>query len=115
MHSSKRSIRDANSHKRQSWLVLMLSLALSITFAGTQAIAQRHKPVSDDTITDQVRMKLAADPDVKGSALDVSVKVGVVTMRGRVPTEKARSKAGKLAKKIHGVKSVSNELVVGPA
>ena len=96
-------------------MVLMLSLALSITFAGTQAIAQRHKPTSDDAITDQVRMKLATDPDVKGSALDVSVKDGVVTMRGKVPTEKARSKAGKLAKKIHGVKSVSNELVVGPA
>jgi len=70
----------------------MLSLALSITFAGTQAIAQRHKPASDDTIANQVRMKLATDSEVKGGALDVTVKDGVVTMRGRVPTEKARSK-----------------------
>jgi osmotically-inducible protein OsmY len=112
VHNTKRWIRDANSQKRQAWLVLLLSLALSITFAGTQAIAQRHKPVTDDTIADQVRMKLVADPDVKGGALDVTVKVGVVTLQGRVSTERARSKAGKLAKKIQGVKSVSNQLVV---
>jgi hyperosmotically inducible protein len=112
MHSRKHWIRDENSQKRQAWLVMLLSLALSITFAGTQAIAQRHKPASDDTIADQVRMKLAADPDVKGAALDVTVKVGVVTLLGRVPTERARSKAEKLAKKIKGVKSVSNQLVV---
>jgi 5S rRNA maturation endonuclease (ribonuclease M5) len=112
VHNTKRWIRDANSQKRQAWLVLLLSLALSITFAGTQAIAQRHKPVTDDTIADQVRLKLVADPDVKGAALDVTVKVGVVTLLGRVPTERARSKAEKLAKKIKGVKSVSNQLVV---
>ena len=28
------------------------------------------KPVTDDTITDQVRLKLAGDPEVKGGALE---------------------------------------------
>jgi osmotically-inducible protein OsmY len=115
MHSTKRWTRDASSQKRQFWLVLILSLALSLTFSGMQAIAQRHKPVSDDTIVDQVRLTLVADPDVKGAVLEVTAREGVVTLHGSVPTEKAKSKAGKLAKKIPGVKSVSNQLVVGPA
>ena len=59
-------------------------------------------------------MKLTDDPDVKGGALDVVVKEGVVKITGRVTTEKGKSKATKLAKKVKGVKSVDNELTVGP-
>jgi osmotically-inducible protein OsmY len=69
---------------------------------------------TDDRISDQVRMKLATDPDVKGGALDVTVADGVVTIKGRVDTDKGKSKATKLAKKVKGVKSVDNELEVGP-
>lgn len=69
---------------------------------------------SDDRISDQVRMRLATDPDVKGGALDVTVKDGVVTIRGRVDTEKGKAKADKLAKKVKGVKGIDNELMVGP-
>ncbi len=59
-------------------------------------------------------MRLANDQDVKGGALDVTVKDGVVTIKGRVDTEKGRNRATKLAKKVKGVKDVDNELVVGP-
>jgi osmotically-inducible protein OsmY len=51
---------------------------------------------------------------VKGGALDVTVRDGVVTIKGRVDTEKGRDRATKLAKKVKGVKDVDNELVVGP-
>jgi osmotically-inducible protein OsmY len=59
-------------------------------------------------------MKLTDDPDVKGGALEVTVKDGVVKIAGRVTTEKGKSKATKLAKKVKGVKSVDNQLNVGP-
>jgi osmotically-inducible protein OsmY len=79
------------------------------------AFAADQKPAnSDDRISDQVRMKLATDADVKGGALDVTVKDGVVTIKGRVDTDKGKSKATKLAKKVKGVKDVDNELLVGP-
>jgi osmotically-inducible protein OsmY len=71
-------------------------------------------PSADNKIQDQVRIKLTQDQDVKGGALDVAVKDGVVTIKGRVDTEHAKSKAGKLAKKVKGVKDVDNELTVGP-
>jgi len=69
---------------------------------------------SDDRISDQVRMRLATDQDVKGGALDVFVKNGVVTIKGRVDTEKGKNRATRLAKKVKGVKDVDNELIVGP-
>jgi hypothetical protein len=68
------------------------------------------KGLSDDSIYDLVKRKLANDPDVKGGALDIDVKAGVVTLRGKVETEKVKQKAERLAKKVSGVKKVVNEI-----
>ncbi len=65
---------------------------------------------NDDRIYDEVRRKLADDADVKGGAFDVSVKNGVVTLKGRVHTEKDKEKATRLTKKVKGVTGVNNEL-----
>ncbi|HSU58923.1 MAG TPA: BON domain-containing protein [Bryobacteraceae bacterium] len=90
-------------------------LLLGAMLAQPSFASDQKKPAnSDDRISDQVRMKLATDADVKGGALDVSVKDGVVTIKGRVDTDKGKTKATKLAKKIKGVKDVDNELSVGP-
>jgi hyperosmotically inducible periplasmic protein len=88
-------------------------LAAALLIFSTLAAGQKVSN-SDDRISDQIRMKLATDPDVKGGALDVSVRDGVVTIKGRVDTDKGKSKATKLAKKVKGVKDVDNELQVGP-
>jgi osmotically-inducible protein OsmY len=92
--------------------------ALTVLLAGMlaqAALPADQKPAnSDDRISDQVRMRLATDADVKGGALDVTVKDGVVTIKGRVDTDKGKSKATKLAKKVKGVKDVENDLLVGP-
>ena len=97
---------------------MKLSLALLALIGGMglqTASAGGQKPaVSDDRIFDQVRMRLTTDPDVKGGADDVTVKDGAVTIKGRVDTDRGKTKATKLAKKVKGVKSVDNELVVGP-
>jgi osmotically-inducible protein OsmY len=87
----------------------------ALVFAGLCAHAAFADQKTDDRIYDQVRMKLTADPDVKGGiGLDVSVKDGAVTLKGRVDTEKAKNRASKLAKKVKGVTGVDNELTVGP-
>jgi osmotically-inducible protein OsmY len=86
---------------------LVFLLALLFAFGPTLA-AQSN----DDKIHDQVMLKLAGDPDVKGNNFDVDVKDGVVTLRGTVSQEKFRQKADKLTKKVKGVKSVVDELTV---
>jgi len=70
------------------------------------------KPVSDDSIYDYVKRKLANDQVVKGGALEIDVKQGVVTLRGTVEAEQQKQKAERLAKKVKGVKSVVNEIKV---
>jgi hyperosmotically inducible protein len=71
-----------------------------------------EKPTTDDYITDSVRQKLAADTVVKGGDLEVVVKDGVVTLSGKVHEARQREKAASLAKKVHGVKSVVNNIKI---
>lgn len=91
-----------------------VATALLLGIAQIALSADQKTGASDDRISDQVRMRLATDQDVKGGALDVTVKDGVVTIKGRVDTEKGKARATKLAKKVKGVKEVDNELIVGP-
>jgi osmotically-inducible protein OsmY len=88
--------------------IATFTLPTEMAFAGDKNKA----PVTDDTISDQVRMRLAADTDVKGGGIDVEVKDGVVTLKGPVDTDHARQKAEKLAKHVKGVQSVVNQLTV---
>jgi osmotically-inducible protein OsmY len=86
-----------------------LTFLLALLFAFGPSLAAQS---NDDKLHDQVMMKLAGDPDVKGNNFDVDVKDGVVTLRGTVSREKFRQKAEHLTKKIKGVKSVNDELTV---
>ena len=76
--------------------VLLLGAALAIGAFG--------QAKGDGQISDEVRRKLAGDPDVKCGACEVDVVDGMVTIKGTVENEKFRGKAEKLAKKIKGVK-----------
>jgi len=87
----------------------LLALLLLVTLAIPMLVAQQ-KAITDDAISDSVRQRLASDADVRGAALDVTVKEGVVTIKGRVHTEKGRRKATELTKKVKGVVNVDNQL-----
>ena len=86
-------------------LILAMAALAQETPAG-----KAPPPSSDSLIYDQVRQSLTFDADVRGAAIDVTVKDGVVLLRGRVRDNKAREKALKLTKKVKGVKTVTNEL-----
>jgi hyperosmotically inducible periplasmic protein len=73
-----------------------------------------QKQVTDDELTDQVRVKLANDADVGGLNIAVDVHQGAVTLTGKVRNDKQRIKAEKVAKKVKGVTTVANQLVVSP-
>jgi osmotically-inducible protein OsmY len=67
----------------------------------------------DDRSYDQVRLKLAGARDVGGNAIEVTVQNGgAVILKGKVAKPRQKSKAEKLAKKVKGVKSVDNQLIV---
>jgi hyperosmotically inducible protein len=84
--------------------------ALSILAAGLYATDKG--PVPDGEISTKVQLKLAQDVVVKGGGLSIDVKDGVVTLTGKVETTNQKAKAEKLTKKVAGVKSVVNNIVV---
>ena len=88
---------------------LVSLLAILFLAAGAWA-AEKH--FSDDQLYDLVRRKLADDQVVKGAAMEVEVKDGVVTLKGKVEYDEQKIKAEKLARKVSGVKRVDNQLVV---
>jgi len=91
-----------------------LSIALGLVLVLTPLLAQKQKLITDDTIRDQVMVKLADDPDVGGMPINVDVHQGVATLKGKVRNDKQKSKAEKLAKKVKGVTGVTNQLVISP-
>src|ERR1051325_7129064 len=89
---------------------LVAALMTVLLVAGVCLAAD--KKLSDDSISDFVRLRLASDPDVKGGALNAVTKDGVVTLTGVVETERQRDKATKLATKVKGVKQVVNSITL---
>jgi hyperosmotically inducible periplasmic protein len=68
---------------------------------------------SNATLTGKVKSALASDVGAKTMTnINVDSNNGVVTLKGRVDTADAKKKAGDIAKKVEGVKSVKNELKV---
>ena len=91
----------------------MLKLSTLLMACTLLVAGQATKKPSDALLHDQVSMALTADADVRGNGIQVDVKDGVVTLRGKVKDEKAKEKATKLAKKVKNVTSVENQLKIG--
>lgn len=68
--------------------------------------------VDDATIGTKLKAALAADPELSALKINVDTTQGAVKLRGEVKTITLRRKAEDLARKIEGVKSVDNQLVV---
>ena len=86
-------------------LVILLCMLLVPAFADQK---------KDDQIYDNVKRRLAGDPDIKGGALEVIVADGVVTVKGIVRTDRAKTKTDRVVGKVKGVTKVVNELKVSP-
>jgi hyperosmotically inducible protein len=86
----------------------LISLLLLFALIVPTLVAQGK--ANDDRIYDDVRRRLADDPEVKGAAIEVTITNGAITLKGRVHDEKAREKATRIAKKVKGVTTVDNQL-----
>jgi hyperosmotically inducible protein len=69
--------------------------------------------IGDVVISSKVKSKLIANSDIKAGDIDVGSSQGVVTLIGRVSSEKIKSEAERIARATSGVKDVHNELLVG--
>ena len=92
-------------------IIMRLVTVLLILFLIAPLLVAQGAP-NDDRIYDEVRRRLANDVDVKGGALEVTVKNGAVTIAGKVHTPKAREKAERITKRVKGVTTVTNQLTL---
>jgi hyperosmotically inducible periplasmic protein len=68
---------------------------------------------SNATLTGKVKSALASDAGAKTMTnVNVDSDNGVVTLKGKVDSADMKKKAGDIAKKVEGVKSVKNQLTV---
>jgi osmotically-inducible protein OsmY len=90
----------------------LLAAFLALFLMQAVYLAKDPPPVTDDTISDAVRVKLAGDQLVGVLPLQVTVKQGVVTLAGSVEQKSLKSRAEKVAKKVKGVKRVDNNIEI---
>jgi len=93
----------------------LLTITLLFALVLTPLFADKEKtPITDDTIVDQVRVKIADDSEVGGQPIQVDAHNGVVVLTGKITNDKLKAKVEKIAKKVKGVTGVDDRLVVSP-
>jgi len=69
-------------------------------------------PSTDDNIRNDIRSRLADDPGLDATDIEVRVNSGQVILEGTVPSEMARQMAEIVAYEAEGVRGVENTLVI---
>jgi osmotically-inducible protein OsmY len=85
--------------------------------AAAPAAASPATPAADtdDAIGARVKSQLSSDAQVKGAAIDVTAKSGVVLLQGTVPSGAVKQRALTVARGTDGVTQVVDRLRVGKA
>jgi hyperosmotically inducible protein len=76
---------------------------------ATSTVGQK---VDDATITAKVKTALLADPDVKGTDINVDTSAGVVSLKGVTANQAQADKAVQIARGVEGVSNVQSQLTV---
>jgi hypothetical protein len=94
---------------------LLACLVLVTAFSGC-ASTRTHEGtgeyVDDTAITTKVKAAILTEPSTKVLQINVETFKGVVQLSGFVDSAQSAAKAGELARRVHGVVSVKNNLVV---
>lgn len=103
--------------KKQIITALILASLAGVPAALTTGCAvARHQETAkeygqDTEITAKIKTNLYKDPDVKGSEVSVTTMNGVVQLSGFVDSERAKERAGEIARSTAGVLDVHNDLI----
>ena len=95
---------------------LVLAVALSVGWLGllgcssVDSFDASRALSGDDAIELQIRTALSEDPVTSRSVIPVSVRGGIVTLRGSVTEPSVRMRAESIARGTAGVLSVRNDI-----
>lgn len=99
-----------------SHILLSVAAATAVVQVTGCAVARDQQSVGayvdDATITTRVKAAYAKDPTVAATSINVETLNGTVQLSGFAKSPAEKSAAEKLAKDVHGVKSVKNDIMV---
>jgi len=94
------------------FLVVLMMIVAFVACASTPQQSSTGEVVDDSVITTKIKSMLAADEFLKSFQISVETRKGIVELSGFVDSQKAKDKAGQVARSVEGVKSVVNALIV---
>ena len=100
---------------RNAFTQLLGVLTLIATLASCALFSGRETPgeyVDDGTITSEVKVAILNDASLKVLQINVETMQGVVQLSGFVDSIESEMRALKIARHIHGVKAVDDNLIV---
>jgi osmotically-inducible protein OsmY len=100
-------------HMRYISMIVCLVLTVAMLgCAGDRTSKSTGQVIDDNAIAAKVKSALIADPDVKGTQVNVDVFKGTVQLSGFVDNAANAQKAVRIASSVEGVAEVRNNLVV---
>ena len=90
----------------------LIAMVVMLGCAGDRTTRSTGQYIDDSTITTKVKSALVADPEVKGTQMQVEVYSGVVQLSGFVDRPADAQRAVAVARSVEGVKEVRNNLIV---
>lgn len=102
----------------KSRIVMMAAAVLAVgaiatACTPTRTVKSAGEQVDDSAITAKVKTELVRDPATSAHRIDVETFRGDVQLNGFVPSAEMKAEATRVARKVDGVKKVSNNLKVG--
>ncbi|MGD0276711.1 MAG: BON domain-containing protein [Syntrophales bacterium] len=94
------------------FLVVLMLIATFCAATRTYAGESAGNYIDDSVITTKVKSLLAADDFLKSFQIGVETYKGTVQLSGFVDSQKSVDKAGEIVRRVEGVKSVKNNLIV---
>lgn len=70
--------------------------------------------VDDSTITARVKTRLAKDPQVSASRIEVETQNGTVQLSGFATSDTEKLRAGQIAREVPEVNNVRNDIIIRP-
>lgn len=93
-------------------LVVLVALALSGCVALTGSTLGQN--IDDTNVTTEIKARLAAEKAATLTRVHVETQQGTVYLTGIVSTDALKERAAEIARKIHGVRGVVNNVKVQP-